>query len=49
MSLISKVGRFARSPQGKKLMRQAQEAASKPENRRKIAELRGRVGKRGRP
>ena len=49
MSLITKVSRFARSPQGKKLMRQAQEFASKPENRRKIAEFRGRAAKRGRP
>ena len=49
MSLFSKAARLASSPQGKKLMRQAQEAASKPENRRKIAELRGRVAKRGRP
>ena len=48
MSLITKVGAFARSPQGKKLMKQAQEFTSNPENRRKIAELRGRVAKRGR-
>jgi hypothetical protein len=46
MSLLTRVGRFARSPQGKKLMTQAQQFASKPENRRKIAELRGRVAKR---
>ena len=47
MSLFSKAARFARSPQGKKLMHQAQQFASKPENRQKIAQLRGRVAKRG--
>ena len=47
MSLFSKAARFARSPQGKKLMNQAQQFASKPENRQKIAQLRGRVAKRG--
>ena len=46
MSLFSKAARLARSPQGKKLMSQAQEFAAKPENRQKISQLRGRVGKR---
>ena len=46
MSLFSKAARFARSPQGRKFVRQAQEYASKPENRRKIAQVRGRFGKR---
>ena len=46
MSLFSKATRLASSPQGKKLMRQAQDFASKPENRQKIAQFRSRVAKR---
>ena len=49
MSLITRVGRLARSPQGRKLMSQAQQFASKPENRQKIAQLRGRFATRKRP
>jgi hypothetical protein len=44
---MSKVGRFARSPQGRRLAGQAQRFAAKPENRRKVAQLRTRLGKRG--
>jgi hypothetical protein len=46
MSLFSKAATFARSPQGKKLMGQAQQFASKPENRAKIAQFRSRFAKR---
>jgi hypothetical protein len=45
-SLISRVARFARSPQGRKLAQSAQKFVAKPENRRKIAELRSRLAKR---
>jgi hypothetical protein len=47
-SLISKVVRFVRSPQGQRLIAQAQQQAAKPENRRKLEQLRRRVtGGRG--
>jgi hypothetical protein len=45
-SLISRISRFARSPQGRQLTRKAQEYVSKPENRNKIAELRTRLAKK---
>ena len=44
--LMSKISRFARSPQGQKMAGQAKEFASKPENRRKIEQLRGRLAKK---
>ena len=37
---------FARSPRGRQLIEQAKEQASKPENRRKLEELRRRYIKR---
>ena len=37
---------FARSPKGQQLIDQAKEQASKPENRRKLEELRRRYIKR---
>jgi Zn-dependent M32 family carboxypeptidase len=36
---------FARSPKGQELIEQVKEQASKPENRRKLEELRKRYGK----
>lgn len=45
-SLMSRIGRFARSPQGQRLARQAQRYASKPENRQKVAQVRQRLMKR---
>ena len=45
-SLIGRIARFARSPQGRQLARKAQQFASKPENRKKIAELRSRIAKK---
>ena len=42
MSLIGRIGKFARSPQGKKLMRQAQQMAQDPKTREKISEVRAR-------
>ena len=38
-SLFKRAKDFAKSPEGKKFTRQAQEQASKPENRRKIKQL----------
>jgi hypothetical protein len=46
MSLVSKISRFARSPQGKKLTGQAQRWASDPKNKRKIQQLRSRYAGR---
>ena len=37
---------FARSPKGQQLIERVKEQASKPENRRKLEELRGRYVKR---
>jgi Zn-dependent M32 family carboxypeptidase len=37
---------FARSPKGQQLIEQAKEQASRPENRRKLEELRRRYTKR---
>jgi len=37
---------FARSPKGQQLLEQVKEQASKPENRRKLEELRRRYVKR---
>ena len=45
-SLMSRVAKFARSPQGKKAAGQAKEFASKPENRRKIEQLRSRFARK---
>jgi hypothetical protein len=53
--LMSKLTRFARSPQGKRAMRKAQAYASSPEGKAKIAQARerfaarkGSTGRRGR-
>lgn len=45
-SLMSRLAKFARSPQGRKAAAQAKEFASKPENRRKIEQLRGRFARK---
>jgi hypothetical protein len=37
--IFNKVSAFARSPQGKKLLKQAQDAAKDPKNRAKLQEL----------
>lgn len=44
--LISKLAQFARSPQGRKAMSQAQKMAKDPETRRKIEQARARFMKR---
>ena len=53
-SLISRISRFARSPQGRRLGDQARRFASKPENRRKAQDILSRLtgrssAKTGRP
>jgi hypothetical protein len=44
--LVDRIGRFARSPQGKRLMERAQRVARDPKTRRRIAEARARLGRR---
>ena len=41
--LFGKIAAYVRSPQGKRLIGQAQEQAAKPENRRKLEQLRQRM------
>ena len=45
-SFVNRLSRFARSPQGQRLARQAQRYAARPENRRKVMDLRRRMSKR---
>ena len=47
-SLIDRVSRFARSPQGRKAMDNARNLARDPRTRRRIEEARARLTKRGR-
>jgi hypothetical protein len=46
MSLLTKVSRFARSPQGRRAAEQAKRFASDPKNRQKIERLRGRFARK---
>jgi hypothetical protein len=48
MSLLSKISRFARSPQGRRLTNQAMAYARSPEGKRKIAQARQRLAGRRR-
>jgi hypothetical protein len=43
MSFLGRIGKFAKSPQGKKLMSQAQQMAKDPETKKKIADARQRL------
>jgi hypothetical protein len=45
-SITKRIKDFARSPRGQQLIEQAKEQARKPENRRKLEELRRRYLKR---
>ncbi len=44
--LMSKITRFARSPQGRKLTERAKRASADPRNRHKIEQLRGRISRK---
>ena len=48
-SITDKIAKFARSPRGQQLVRQAQEYAARPENQRRLARLRERLAARRRP
>ncbi|HET6751630.1 MAG TPA: hypothetical protein VFL71_20490 [Actinomycetes bacterium] len=45
-SITKRIKDFARSPRGQQLLDQAKEQANKPENRRRLEELRRRYMKR---
>ena len=47
MSLFAKLAMLARSPQGRRMTRQAMRYAQSPEGRRKIAAARQKVAARG--
>jgi hypothetical protein len=49
MSLLSKISRFARSPQGRRLTHQAMAYARSPEGKRKIADVRRQLTSRRKP
>jgi hypothetical protein len=48
MSLLSKISRFARSPQGRRLTQQAMDYARSPQGKRKIADVRRQLASRRR-
>jgi hypothetical protein len=47
MTLIGKLARLAQSPQGRKLLREAQKVATDPKNRERLENLRGKLVKPG--
>lgn len=49
MPMLGRLMRLANSPQGRKLLSQAQKAAGDPKNRERIEQLRARIGKSGGP
>lgn len=49
MSLLSSAVRFARSPQGQRVLAQAKKVASDPKNKEKIDQLRERVAAARKP
>lgn len=49
MSLLGRIGKFAKTPQGKKLMKQAQDLAKDPKTKQKIQEARERLQQRDKP
>lgn len=49
MGVLGRIGKFAKSPQGKKLVKQAQDMAKDPDTKKKIADARERLTKRDKP
>jgi AmiR/NasT family two-component response regulator len=43
MSLLGRIGKFAKTPEGKKLVKQAQDLAKDPQTKQKIEQARGRL------
>jgi hypothetical protein len=48
MSILTKISRFARSPQGRRMTQQAMTYARSPEGKRKLAQARARLARRKR-
>jgi hypothetical protein len=49
MSLFSKLSRFARSPQGRRMTNQAMSYARSPEGKRRLADVRRQLAARRKP
>jgi hypothetical protein len=49
MSLFSKIARFARSPQGRRMTQQAMTYARSPEGKRRLADVRRQLDSRRKP
>ena len=49
MSLLTKISRFARSPQGRRMTQQAMNYARSPEGKRRIADVRRQLTARRKP
>jgi hypothetical protein len=49
MPMIGRLARLARSPQGRKLLSEAQKLAKDPKNRERLENLRGKVAKQVSP
>ena len=49
MSLLGRIGKFAKSPQGKKLIADAQKMAKDPRTKRRIEDARRRLIKKDKP
>jgi hypothetical protein len=49
MSLMNKLARLARSPQGRRMARQAMDYANSPEGKRRIAGVRRQLAARRKP
>lgn len=45
-SLMQRIAKFARSPQGRELADKAKQAAQDPENRKRVEDLRRRLGRK---
>ena len=45
-SITDKIMKFTRSPRGQRLVQQAQQYAARPENQRRLAQLRERLARR---
>lgn len=49
MSFLGRIGKFAKTPQGKKLINQAQEMAKDPRTKQRIEDARQRLMKKDKP
>ena len=49
MTFMNRLGRFARSSEGKKLIKQTQDLANDPDTKRRIGDVRDRLIRREKP